>query len=457
MPKLDRAKVKAAGWTDAAIDSYLVKHPNVQELTSDRVMGLGATPPTPEPPSNIPAATASAMTPENPGAADRQAAYPTVKEVATGVAPSVAAGLLTAAVPATAPAAWLLRMATAGGAGFGTELGMQQVRGEEFNPKAAAVRGGLEMGGQGLGELVGIGLPAAGKQLVKSGLHVGKPQASAAVEMGEQLAGKPVRYADVDLADQAIKEGVAPGGKIGQPKMQELKAAPMRRRAEILAEKTKAGKTFTRQDYMRDIGDLKREILAEGGTVKDIDAIDRLVTEFVEGGRGPSQIIKGRKVQGKMQRDTPEAAEVMKEGRQAKAKALYASSTKGRASLRARFDEHVAHSIMRRLEELTPPAVPGGHGEIESLNRRYRSLLPLDEAVKNAELPRASSGNFKDLNPLHLVSPNVRGRAGLMLASPTASAVGRQAPRAAGSAAYALMQMLRDRSAADADTTGIVE
>lgn len=425
--------------TPARADSS--KPPGVPMTSAQRVLGLGPSAAQAAPAPDLQrAALEASLTPENPRAAERQANYPSVGEAATIAIPSLAAGLASAAVPPAAPIAWLMRMLAAGGASGVTDLGVQAARGKELDVPGAVLRGATDMGGQGVGELLGVGIPAAGRQLVKSGLNVGKPQAAYAVEMGSQLAGKPVRYADVDLADQAIKEGVAPGGKLGQPRMQELKAEPMRRRKAILDRETKAGKTATRMDFTNEISALKKRLARGPNGTKNAERIDALLEDFIDQGRTkPGKPLKGNP----MKKMSPNEWEKMKEEWQAWAKTAYRKDSGELGAINDEFSKAIAKAVQDRIEALTPPAVPGGVGEIAAANRRYRELLPLDEAVNNAELPSKGIASFKDMNPLRVLSPNVRGRAGLMLSNPALARGAREAPRAAGASAYALMEMLR--------------
>jgi hypothetical protein len=114
-----------------------------------------------------------------------------------------------------------------------------------------------------------------------------------------------------------------------------------------------------------------------------------------------------------------------------------------------RFSAAIAKAAREKIEALTPPAVQGGIGRIAELNRRYQNTIPITDALRNAEMPRASTGSLKDLNPLHLASPSLRGRAGLLLTEPLLYEVLQQAPRSTVLGAMGLLQMLQDKSAND--------
>jgi hypothetical protein len=347
-------------------------------------------------------------------------------------------------VPEALPVAWLLRALAAGTASGLTDAGVQTAR--HLTPDGTSIgRGALDMGGEILGGLISKALPAMAHGLMSSGMNVGKKTINNAMETRSALAGSTVLPHQIDLPAEAIKARIAPGEptwytpfsqkETGAEIMTANQADLMTKRAQHLADADARGVTFTRQDFLGPVYDLRAKMLAEGASDKELAAVDRHIAGFLKPGQHPA-------IQGQYVNMRPSAMEAMKEGKQAAAKAVYAASPKGRASVKARFDAAIAQGIQHRIESLTPSTIPGAPGAIEALNREHRANRPMTEAMTNAEYPRPASGSWKDMNPVHVMSPGARGRAALFLTDPTVKAVGHNLPRAAGTLPFTLMDLL---------------
>jgi hypothetical protein len=392
------------------------------------------------------AAQASAMkaAPEfSPGEA------PSPGKVARDILPSVAAAAGSALVPEVAGPMWLLRALAAGTASGLTDAGVQTAR--HLTPDGTSIgRGALDMGGEIAGGLISKLLPAMGKGLMKSALNVPKSVVNDAIESRSALLGRQVLPHEIDLAKEAINARIAPGEKpswmMGQKEtgarlMNDTQAGLMADRAKHLADADARGITFTRQDFTDGFQALKREVskLPNGATKeKQLQAI---MDDFLQQGRVNPKAAPNAKGN-VFERLKPSATEKMKEDWQDFAKRAYKGTADETLPILDRFTELVARNIRGKIEGLTPPALPGSPGAIEALNRQYRQSLPLTDAMTAAEYPRASLGSIKDMNPMHLASPGARGRAALFLTDPTVKFLGHNAPRAAGTLPFTLMDLL---------------
>jgi hypothetical protein len=390
---------------------------------------------------------------------------PTPGQFLRAVGPSVAAGAATMLVPeATIPAA-LLRMAIAGGTGAAADAGVQSLRGQPVDASSLG-RGALEGLFQGGAEVLSPFLKMLSHALMKSALNVKPSVVDDAVRIRSMQENRIVAPHEIDLAGDAIKQRLAPGtakltpwNESGYHQINEAQTERMTRRAEILKDATSRGVTYTAQDFTTHLPELRKDMRLGPNGVKNSETLQSVIDDFITQFREPDRVVKyktstgkvaTRTVKGKMLQFTPENVEMLKEKWQTWAQNAYKTKNAEKLAVLEKFTEAIAKGMKERLQELTPAAVAGGVGELEAINRAHQASLPLEQALYDAEKPRASlGGSLKDLNPVHLMTPPVRGRAALLgdvLAGPTARAVG---PHATTGALYSLMELLKDNTAAD--------
>lgn len=472
MPSFDRAAAKAAGYSDAEIDSFLAKRPALPDsgrASAARVLSLGAPGPAsaaPLPPFEQ-GAMLDAMRPEGtygPDAREKDYVTPTPQAVFGAALPTALATAGTMLIPEAAPVAWLLRMLTAGGLGTAGEFGAQKIRGEQTNVPGALLRGGLELGGQGVGELASPLVKLGAHGLMKSALNVNKGTTEEAARIVGQQTKQLAAPSDVDLAQQAIDKRVSPGKALFNERGPYPGSGYKKIKGEqdaIAAERSTLLGNFKKQGHHATVNDLTKyypEARADFATSKDPkDRLwfeKRIQTFFNEN----TKLVKGKG--GRVFRkptDIPpdELADLVTTWSTEAEKVLKDPHAIPSKTREATFKKYVAKAGREWLRDLTPSAVKGGIGRIEELNRAYQANIPLETALWDAELPRGVSGGLKDMNPLHAISPSVRGRAALALTEPALHGpLGlRSAPRHIPASVYALIELMRGR--AGADTTGV--
>jgi hypothetical protein len=436
------AKMRAAGYTTGD--------------TMGRIRGLSGRPDSSAVPSfddvqtgMARAAQASQMKAEpefSPGDA------PSPGKVARDILPSVAAAAGSALVPEVAGPMWLLRALAAGTASGLTDAGIQTAR--HLTPDGTSIgRGALDAGGEILGGLISKVLPWAGHEVMKSAMSTPESLLNKAAESRSMLAGTTVLPNEIDLAKEAIDARISPGTRPAidltlRPQKENgarvvfnQRRALMTERARLLDAADQSGVTFTRQDFTDGFRDLKREVSKLPRGAEKEKQLEAIMQDFLQQGRVNPKAAPNAKGNA-FERMKPSQIEKMKEDWQDFAKRAYKGTADETLPILDRFTELVARNIKGKIEGLTPPTVPGSPGAIEALNRQYRHLKPLQDAMVKADRPRPSVGSLKDLNPMHLASPGARGRAALFLTDPTVNAVGRNLPRAAGTLPFTLMDLL---------------
>ena len=340
-------------------------------------------------------------------------------------------------------------------AGSGGELGAQRMRSEPVNIPGALLRGATEMALTGTGELLPPVSHAVGHALVKSGLNVGKAPVEEAVRIAEQQAGARVAPSSIDLADEAITRRLAPGEGprmlpgyrgSGYTKMTAEQSLIANERNALIDAARQRGVTATRYDFVGPLQAEREQIASLPNGSANAKRFDALWKDFIKQGRVHPDLPPGPN--NPMKQLDPTQWEKLKEDWAGWAKKAYKGSDEKLAVL-DRFSAAIAKAAREKIEGLTPPAVQGGIGRIAELNRNYQNTIPITDALYNAELPRASTGSLKDLNPLHLASPSLRGRAGLALTEPVLYDYLRQAPRSTVLGIMGLLQLLQDKSAND--------
>lgn len=375
---------------------------------------------------------------------------PSFGKVARDILPSVAAGAAGMLVPESIPLSLLARMAAAGLASTATDAGIQTAR-HQIPDASSLGRGALDAGGELGGVLLTKLLGPTAHALMSSGMSVPKKVIKDAVETRSALLGRQVLPHEIDLPAEAIKDRIAPGKKpwympgsqkeTGARIMADTQSDLMTRRAQALADADASGATFTRQDFLDGFQALRREVASLPNGSKNLDALDNIADDFLQQGRVDPKAAANAKGN-RFVRIKPSDVETMKEQWQAFAKRAYKGTADETLPILDKFSELVASNLRMKLEGLTPPAVPGGVGEIASLNRAYRANLPMVAAMTEAEMPRAAPSSLRDLNPVHLASPGARGRAALFLTEPGTRVAAHNLPRAAGALPFTLMDLL---------------
>ena len=389
------------------------------------------------------AAQASAMrAPDSFG----DAPAPSFGKVARDVLPTVAAAAGAAVVPEALPVAWLLKALAAGTSSGLADAGIQTARGEV--PDATSLgRGALDAGGEILGGILGLARMKSAHGLMKSALSVGKPVTDRAIETRSALLGRDVLPHEIDLAQDAITARLAPGKgprlyhpESGAKAMGETQAELMAKRAQHLADADKRGVTFTRQDFTNGYNALWAEVGSLPNGSKKQKLLQSIMDDYLQQGRVNPQALPNAKGNS-FRRIKPSEAEDMKESWAAFAKRAYKGNADETLPILDKFSELIAKNVREKIAGLTP-GVGGGPGAIESLNRAYRANLPLEDALTQAEYPRSNDFSLKDLNPVRLASPGVRGRAALMLTEPLIKFGVHNAPRTAGALPFTIKDLL---------------
>lgn len=420
MATFDREAAKAAGYSDAEIDSFLASRgggsPAAVGTTGSRPSG--------------PMSPAQVLESESEAAQS----WRVFKESL----PMLGATAATAFAPATGGASaalpWIARSLLAAGGGMAGEAGREAVSREPFSMSRIGLAGGEQAGAQLLGE----GL-AGGGQVLAHGL-MGRalaPRLRASrseVANESRLAGERLAPDEATLAAKALKERVAVGpgpGGTGSKKLAEKAGELNKALDSVLDQAGKQGARAHAQTFMSEIGALRQE-LAQLGDPKLIEALNARQRIFIESFR-----LAGKKgAQGSLTRWTPTEVrklvqEWSKEAKPLLDKRAQGTPLKPSELAKARFYESIARSGRKWLRDLTPSPVPGQPGAVEQLNNEMSRLMPLEDAVTLAEFPRVREPGFGGFMRGLLEHPRLESRAALGLTEPVTQDALRTVPRVA--------------------------
>lgn len=410
---------------------------------------------------------------------------PERRRIAAAALPYVAGMVGSALVPEVGIPMWAARIGAAGLAGGAGEAGAQAMRGERPSLPGIVAKGGEIAAGQGVGEALSPLFQLGARGLADQALRRTPVKVAAQNVANEsRIAGETLSPEDATVGMRMLEENVAPGRlpwekETGYQKVAaSVKEATDARNA-ALDRLGQQGKRLTTFDA---VGPNVKRLRDKWAKLNRLDLQDWLterLTEFHQAAR----VQKGGVPTMKPQKFTPREFQerVTEWDKAAKAPHEKAAGTraggKPAADKEAEFMKAVADDGRLALRDLTPPAIKGGVGEVERLNRAIYRNMPLEEAMKKAEMPGGGRLNWPATStaavlgggvgalggPMGAVEgagagallerllsiPAVGGRAALVMNNPAT----REAARAAPVSLEALLRMMQARNKPDSLAT----
>lgn len=312
--------------------------------------------------------------------------------VVRAVGPSMVGAGAAALVPGSAPVAGLLKLLAMFGGSSGTDAALRAVSGEPQDPGASLSRGGVDAAVFGVGQGINALRGGTSRMLTGQAMPVSDRALQEGIEQARAAGGNPSpgRVA-AGIQQQARTERMMPGGTrlpSGFEAMGRRQRGLMDAKNELIQSATDAGITRTRQDFTSHVAAERSQVARGPNGTKNVERFDKLLDDFIAQGR-----VDPKKPLGKgnpMKRLTPNEWEADKK-LWADYVANWSAGSNDKKTVADALNRALSRGMRERIEELTPGAVPGDPGAIASLNRQYRSNLPLEYALEDAEKIRGGA------------------------------------------------------------------
>ena len=132
-----------------------------------------------------------------------------------------------------------------------------------------------------------------------------------------------------------------------------------------------------------------REAIRRGFGTPGVRSFNTMLDDWINGGTELSHgNPRGNVARGPGNRMRPMTLQEVEPEKEALANAAKYGTDPQNTAIRAQLNRALSDAQREFIESFTPPAVPGGVGRIEALNREYQSMLPLRDVIDAAELPR---------------------------------------------------------------------
>lgn len=298
-------------------------------------------------------------------------------------------------------APWLLRPLVAYGAGFSGEGMAQGLSHEPINFSEMNSRGAREAFGQGIGELATGWMPGTAHDMYRDALKPSSKATQASMRTQSRITGGKVIPQQADLAAQGLRERMPIGSAFGSGTSAEhlagLRSGPNENIRLSLAAADATPHRTTINDLLKQLGDLRKQLMKEQGGPRNIEVFDDWANELRRQWSEPA----GPGVKSK--RLTPSELDEQTRIWQKQAHDAYQGKPDPVTQLRARMNAALARAGRQRLEALPmPSAVNPGRTvgqDIAEANLRLSELKPLEQAALDAEIGITTGSNRGRLLP----------------------------------------------------------